>query len=145
MIEIYTDGSCYPNDGTGNGGYSFVVVEDNALIHEYCRKESPTTSNRMEIQAIIDAIYFIQEELQGEDVVIYSDSKYCVRGYNDWIYKWNSRSWKTSMGGNVQNQDLWKELYELKGYTLKWVKGHAENQWNNLADELASYKNYDNI
>jgi len=145
MIEIYTDGSCYPNDGTGNGGYSFVVVEDNELVHKYSRKESPTTSNRMEIQAIIDAIYFIEEELQGEDVVIYSDSKYCVRGYNDWIYKWNNRNWKTSMGGNVQNQDLWKELYKLKGYKLKWVKGHAENQWNNLADELASYKNYDDI
>lgn len=140
MIEIYTDGSCFPNDGTGKGGYAFIVVEDNNLVHQYSRKQTPTTNNRMELQAIIDAINFIEQEVPNEKVIIFSDSKYCVNGYNKWMYSWQRYGWRTSMGGKVKNQDLWEELFELNNYNVKWVKGHSDNKWNELADQLADYK-----
>lgn len=144
MIEIYTDGSAYPNDGTGNGGYAFIVVENDDLLHKYSRKESPSTNNRMELQSIIDSILFIQNELPNDTVTIYSDSKYCVNGYTSWMKNWQRRGWYTSSGQEVKNKDLWQELYELRGYDLKWVKAHNGNKWNEVVDGLASYKNNNN-
>lgn len=137
-IEIYTDGSCYPNPN-GNGGYSFVVVENEEEIHSYGRGTKLTTNNRMEMQAIIDALYFCKQENILEEVTIYTDSRYCASGYKNWMYRWKQSNWKNN---NVLNQDLWEELYELRGAKIVWVKGHDNNKWNDKADELADYKRY---
>ena len=40
----------------------------------------------------------------------------------------------------MKNEDLWKRLDEANArheVTWKWVKGHADNEMNNRADELA--------
>ena len=136
-IQIYTDGSCYPNDGTGDGGYAFVIVEDGSEVHSQGNGESPSTNNRMEMKAIIDAISFCEQEVPHSNIVIYSDSTYCVNGYNSWMHRWAKKDWE-----GVANADLCKLLFETKDYNIKWVKGHSDNQWNNKADKLASYKLY---
>jgi ribonuclease HI len=134
-IEIYTDGSCYYK--TKEGGWAFVITEDNKEIVQLGSGEIDTTSNRMELTAIIEAIEVCNLEMPNEDVIIYTDSKYCVNGYTKWMHKWHRNKWQ-----GVKNKDLWKKLYENQGHEVKWVKGHADNKWNELADTLANYKNY---
>lgn len=143
-IEIYTDGSCYPNDGTGRGGWSYVIVIDNSEIHSDNGGESPSTNNRMELTAIINAMEFCMEEVPHNNITIYTDNTYCKNGYNSWMYKWKRYEWKNSYG-EIKNRDLWEKLYELKGFELKWVKGHSGNKWNERADELANYKNKEKL
>jgi len=74
-------------------------------------------------------------------VSLYSDSKYLVEAFNQgWIEKWQKNGWRTSKKGDVQNIDLWKQLYELyKKHEISfvWVRGHAGNIENETCDKLA--------
>lgn len=134
-IKIYTDGSCY--NRTGQGGWAYIVTEDDKELHRDFGGDIGTTSNRMELQAIINALVFCKTEVPFEDIEIYSDSRYCVNGYNKWMYKWEKAGWQY-----IANSDLWEEMFENKGFDVTWVKGHSENKWNDEVDELANYKNY---
>ena len=52
---------------------------------------------------------------------------------------WKKRGWKRK-DGEVKNPELWKELDALLSVhqvTVHWVKGHAENAFNNRCDALA--------
>ena len=50
------------------------------------------------------------------------------------------KGWKTTKG-EVQNLDLWLELLDLvEKHDVTWhkVKGHADNEYNNRCDALAT-------
>lgn len=134
-IEIYTDGSCYPNNGKGKGGWAFVVVVDGEEIHSQRGGGAPTTNNRMEITAILEAMEFCEQEIHHKNITIYTDSEYCRNGYHTWMHNWQNRDWMM-----VKNSDLWRKMFEYKDFTIEWVKGHSENRWNELADKMADYK-----
>jgi ribonuclease HI len=72
---------------------------------------------------------------------VYSDSAYVVNCFqNGWIHGWLRNGWKNSKKDPVENQDLWKKLWELmKQHSVEYVKvkGHSDNEWNNRCDELA--------
>jgi ribonuclease HI len=132
-ITIYTDGSSRGNPGPG--GYGVI------LMYGQHRKELShgfrmTTNNRMELMAVIEGI----KALNTTDipVKIYSDSQYVVNAIEKgWLTTWI----KTNFKGGKKNPDLWKEYHRLsKDYNIKlhWVKGHAENPFNNRCDELAT-------
>lgn len=140
-VEIYTDGSCYPNPG-GKGGWGFIVVIDDQEIHRDSGGADNTTNNRMEMTAIIKAMEFCEQEVPHNNIVIYTDNKYCKNGYHKWMRSWERYNWRTSSGSIPENLDLWKQMYNLQGYTIEWVKGHADNKWNNKTDEIVSYKNF---
>ena len=137
-LQIYTDGGCSPNPGPG--GWGFVVVENEGLLHESCGGEPDTTNNRMELTAIIRALeYLRQHSAQWDAVTIYSDSNLCVQTYNTWMNGWEKRGWKRSKGP-VMNLDLVKQLSMLKKdspkVSLKWIRAHAGQVWNEYADRL---------
>lgn len=71
-------------------------------------------------------------------VTIYSDSQYVVNAVQKgWLNTWI----KTDFKGGKKNPDLWKQYYQLaKSFTINfvWVKGHADNPYNNRCDELAT-------
>ena len=74
-------------------------------------------------------------------VVIFTDSTYVKNGITDWIKKWEKNGWKNSNKKPVKNKDLWiKLIIYVKKIKIvwKWVKGHSNNKYNNLADELAT-------
>ena len=132
-ITIYTDGSSKGNPGPG--GYGTILMYGNH------RKELSggyryTTNNRMELMAVITGLQAItKKELP---VIIYSDSQYVVRAIEEgWLKNWI----KTNFKGGKKNSDLWMLFYELSQiFTIKmvWVKGHADNPYNNRCDELAT-------
>lgn len=147
MITLYTDGSCKLNLPNKPGTCAFVVVKDNKRIIDECSfLEQNTSNNRMEITALYRALEYVWHNTEdGEEVVIYLDSQYVREGITKWITTWKKNGWRTSNKGPVLNQDLWEKLdsiysavNEFSGnkITLQWVKGHANNQYNNRADEL---------
>lgn len=132
-ITIYTDGSARGNPGPGGYG---VVLMSGQHRKELSQGYTHTTNNRMELMAVIAGIKAMKKE--GMKITIYSDSQYVVNAVEKgWLNTWI----KTNFKGGKKNPDLWKEYYKLsQKHTIKfvWVKGHAENPFNNRCDELAT-------
>lgn len=140
--RIYTDGACSGNPGPG--GWGTVVYYGDGSVHELGGAESQTTNNRMEMQAAIGALEFLLESGETASVTLYTDSEYVKNGITKWIAGWKKKSWKTSAGKPVLNQDLWQILDDLKHRVadqlpLQWqyVRGHSGNEGNERCDEIA--------
>jgi ribonuclease HI len=132
-ISIYTDGSSRGNPGPGGYG---VLLMFNGKRKELNKGFRLTTNNRMELLAVIDGLKALKHnELP---VHIYSDSQYVVKAIKEkWLDKWI----KTGFKGGKKNRDLWEEFYLMsKKFDLQfhWVRGHADNPFNNRCDELAT-------
>lgn len=141
-MEIYTDGSSLGNNSNKDtpGGWAFVVVENNKESFHRCDYSKKATNNMMELQAMIEALMYLQFN-KIENCIIYTDSNYVNMGLNIWSKKWVKNGFKSSTGSPVKNVEQWKGLIELKrklpGIEIRWIKAHADNQWNNRADYLA--------
>jgi ribonuclease HI len=134
--EIYTDGACSGNPGPG--GWGAVILEEDKNQKNISGNEKDTTNNRMELMATIMAL---EEIRTNSEVIIYTDSKYVKNGITEWIKKWEKNGWKSANKKPVKNKDLWVKLDNLckdNEIIWKWVKGHSNNKYNNLADELAT-------
>ena len=135
MIKIYTDGACKGNPGVG--GWGAIIMQDEKKI-ELFGGENETTNNRMELMAVIMALKEISSNLE---LTIYTDSTYVQKGISEWIKNWKVNNWRSSSKKPVKNKDLWIELDEAVGsrkINWEWVKGHAGNEGNEKADELAN-------
>ena len=133
---IYTDGACSGNPGSG--GWGAVIFDNNNKQKNISGNEENTTNNRMELMAPIMALKEIKTNLE---IVIYTDSTYVKNGITEWIKKWEKNGWKNANKKPVKNKDLWIKLDSLckdNKITWKWVKGHSDNKYNNLADDLAN-------
>ena len=131
-LQVYTDGSASPNPGKGGAGA--VFIKDDKIILELLYSEKGiTTNNRMELYAVIMALYYVPPD---EPVNIYTDSSYVCEGITKWIHEWKRTNWKNN---TIKNIDLWKLLNKRCGanVTINWVKGHNDNKWNEHADRLA--------
>ena len=100
--------------------------------------EKQTTNNRMELTGVISALRALKEPCIVE---LYSDSKYVIDALSKgWAVSWRRNGWKKADKKPALNSDLWAELLELcdtHEVRCHWVKGHAENEFNNRCDELA--------
>tara|TARA_B100001248_G_C27347156_1_gene439344 strand:- start:362 stop:793 length:432 start_codon:yes stop_codon:yes gene_type:complete len=135
MISIYTDGACSGNPGIG--GWGVVILIDNKNPIYLNGGQSETTNNRMELVAAIKAVTYFNEK---KELTIFTDSKYLKDGIESWIQKWKNNGWKTANKKPVKNKDLWIELdneIDKHNVTWNWVKGHANNEFNEKADFLA--------
>ena len=138
-IEIYTDGACSGNPGPG--GWGTVVIADGNEIH-LSGGEKVTTNNRMELNAVINALQKVQstESLVNREITLYIDSQYVKNGITDWIINWKRNGWKTAAKKPVKNQELWIQLDALvssMNIEWLWVKGHSGNKYNEICDQLA--------
>ncbi len=136
-VQIYTDGACSGNPGLGGWGAVLLYNGHQKEISGYCKD---TTNNRMEIFAVIQGLKQLNQPCEVE---IFSDSAYVCNAFlENWINGWVKNDWKTASKSNVKNDDLWKaliiELNKQHKYTFVKVKGHADNQYNNLCDKLAT-------
>lgn len=141
MIKFYTDGSCKGNGKKeAVGGWAYVILKNDEKIYEESGYEKNTTNNRMEMLAVINALEKFGC-LEGH-AEIYTDSAYihnCIE--QKWYINWQNNGWVTASRTPVKNKELWERLipfFDNPRYTFYKVKGHADNQWNNLADKLAT-------
>ncbi len=140
-IEIYTDGSSLGNPGPG--GWGAVFVDNNKIVHELGGFHKDTTNNRMELQAVIETLKYINKNYKENSITIFADSNYVLSGITSWIFNWEKNGWRTANKKEVMNQDLWKEFIilvrECKA-KINWgkVKGHSGHVYNDKADEIAT-------
>ena len=134
-VTIYTDGACSGNPGAGGYG---VVLMYGAAKKELSEGYEKTTNNRMELLAVIRGLEALKEPCR---VNLYSDSKYVVDAIEKgWVVKWKQNGWMRNKKERASNVDLWEQLLVmLAKHQVKfiWVKGHADNPWNERCDELA--------
>ncbi len=137
---IYTDGGCYPNPGHGGWG---AIILYNGMELEIYGGETPTTSNRMELMAIIEGINKAIE-LGADDILIRSDSMYCCKTINLWMEGWHRNDYIRN-DEKIPNDDLIEKIYQLSAKVkieALWIKSHAGDEYNERADKLASlYRN----
>ncbi len=136
-VTIFSDGACSPNPGLGGWG-AVLLSEQYGARKEISGAEAETTNNRMELTAAIKAL----ESLKRPCVVeLFTDSQYVRNAFAEgWLDKWQQNGWKSAGRKPVLNEDLWRRLIELGAVHeihWHWVRGHAENEHNNRADQLA--------
>lgn len=126
----YTDGSCDNYSTHKAGGSAYIVVNTSTGELEKVKTHHclHTTSNRMEMLAIISAVNYCPK---GSVIEVRSDSKYALKmfRYTDW-----------EIGADIKNPDLiklYRKCAKDKLVILTWVKGHNGDDLNEQADCLA--------
>lgn len=122
-ITIYTDGAY--SDSRKQGGASFIIIENDKEIYKGSQAYKNTTSQRMELYAVINALRALKEPCI---IDLYTDSMYVV---NLLLDKYEALS----------NVDLVNQLKLLRDahYSVNpiWVQGHNGNKYNEECDRLA--------
>lgn len=134
-VQIWTDGACSGNPGPGGWGALLVW---NGHEKELFGGEPETTNNRMEMLAAIRALEALT---RPASVDLHTDSAYLRNGITSWLKQWKARGWKTADKKPVKNVELWQALgLAMARHDVRWhwVKGHAGNDGNERADQLAN-------
>ncbi len=136
FVTIYTDGACSGNPGAGGWG---AILMANGKSKEFSGFNSETTNNKMELTAVIEALKALKKPCTVE---LYSDSAYVVNAFlQGWLENWKANGWRGADKKPVKNIELWQELDTLlQVHDVKFikVKGHADNEFNNRCDALAT-------
>lgn len=134
-VTIYTDGACSGNPGPGGWAAILKYGEREKVLSG---GEKLTTNNRMELIAVISALEALKEPCK---VRLYSDSKYvCDAVEKGWARSWRERGWRKGDKSPAKNPDLWERLLRLLDeheVEFVWLRGHADNPYNNRCDEIA--------
>ncbi len=133
-VILYTDGACSGNPGPG--GWA-AILRYGESVRELSGGEPETTNNRMELLGVISGLEALKERCVVE---LWSDSQYVVNALNNgWLRDWKRRGWKRR-DGELKNPELWQRLDALlakHSVNAHWVKGHADDEYNNRCDALA--------
>jgi ribonuclease HI len=136
-VVVYTDGACSGNPGPG--GWAWAVAPDG----EPCGSggEARTTNQRMELQAVLEALRALGAGSEAGPIEVVSDSTYVVNCFKDrWWVNWQRNGWRNASKKPVANADIWQPLVALVqagNVTFRWVKGHSGHAMNDLVDALA--------
>ena len=140
-ILIYTDGGCLGNPGPG--GWGAIISGPGKVVTELGGFDAPTTNNRMEMTAILEALRSLG--VKAYSIELYSDSKYSLQGISEWRYGWQKRNWTNQAGKEVLNKELWQEMCKVvdalkaagSEFVWKYVPGHQGIPGNERVDTIA--------
>jgi ribonuclease HI len=138
-IVVFTDGASKGNPGPG--GWGVIIATPQGHVTELGGGAVTTTNNKMELTGAIAALSYLSGTTGR--VSIYTDSTYVIQGISAWVHNWKRRGWKTSIGGEVLNRDLWERLDQLvsargaRAITWHYVRGHVGIPGNERVDEIA--------
>ena len=71
-MKVYTDGAYKPS--TDQGGWAYIVIDNDTEIYSDYGGKKNTTNNQMEIMAVIQALHWLMRN--NESGTIYTDSQY---------------------------------------------------------------------
>ena len=136
-VVVFTDGACAGNPGPG--GWAWAVAPSGRPCGS--GGEARTTNQRMELQAVLEALRALGVGSEAGSVEVVSDSTYVVNCFRDrWWANWQRNGWKNAKKQPVANADIWVPLVELVqsgDVRFRWVKGHSGDSMNDLVDSLA--------
>ena len=148
-MRVFTDGSCTSNGRKGaKAGYA-VWFPDHPSWSSARRvpDNEDQTNNRGEMSAILLAVMTLEDHGETDcDLVVYSDSEYCINCLTSWLPGWINKGWKTAAGKDVQHQDLIKDitsrLSKFKSHRFVHVKAHTGgldelSKHNAIVDKMA--------
>ncbi|MFN1836226.1 ribonuclease HI [Balneola sp. MJW-20] len=134
-IIIYTDGACSGNPGPGGWG---AILQWNGTEKELSGGDAHTTNNRMEMQAVIEALNALKKPCRA---IIHSDSALIINAFKqNWITNWQKRGWRKADKKPVENKELWQAMLKaMERHQVEWVKvkGHSGIELNERVDQLA--------
>jgi ribonuclease HI len=134
-IIAYTDGSCAVK--TGDGGFGIVVARD-GVEQTFYQGWTGTKTGRQELMGMITVLTLLRPYAPFRQVCVYCDSQYVVNTWNLWLENWA----ETNRLDEMANPDLLRRLLMNKPFhdttRVMWVKGHAGNKYNEMADGLAT-------
>ena len=131
---MFTDGSCLNNPGPG--GWA-ALLRHNNTEKVFSGGQLDTTNNQMELMAVIEGLKALTKSC---DIELFTDSKYVMDGFTQWMNGWKKRGWKKADKKPVLNRELWQELdKQANSHTINWhwVKGHSGHAENERVDDLA--------
>lgn len=137
-FDCYCDGCSLGNPG--NGGFGVIIVdrETDMIVNQFSKGYINVTNNQMELLA---AFYILKFFEKADHIHIITDSQYVCKGITTWRHSWKKNNWKSSTGTAVKNVDMWKEIdkecNKHSSVEVTWVKGHANNKYNEMCDSLA--------
>lgn len=132
MITIYTDGSC--DTSKGIGAWATIVVKENGEEIELTGNAKNTTSNRMELMAVLQGLFTLSKPSK---VKIITDSKYVEEPVNkQWLNRWVKDN-------EVERPhfELWRMFYnllEIHEIEVEWTRSHSGHLFNERCDKLAT-------
>lgn len=142
-VIIYTDGAVSGNGkDNAKGGWGAVILFNNEIINKISGSELPSTNQRMELTAALEALNEISKN-NYDFIEINTDSAYLCNCYNQkWYVKWLQNGFINSKKQPIANIDLWLPLINyFKEYGEKLqiikVKAHTGNYYNEMVDKLA--------
>lgn len=138
LAVISTDGAYWAHVQAGAWA---AVIQDGAFRQELSGFERDTTSNRMELRAVLEALRSIQTP---RAVLIRTDSSYVKHVSESWCWRWERNRWLLLAKGPpqpVKNRDIIEDIMvQLRRHDVefKLVKGHSGDPDNERADALAA-------
>jgi ribonuclease HI len=163
IYYLYNDGATLNNGKTNKlkdmyGSYAYIIVKRTSnnirrILETFTESKKDWTNNHSELIGVIQGIKRLLEICKGKKkvhITVVTDSQYVTRGTSCWMHDWRERGWKNVFGGEVKNDILWKEMFDLLEnnpqlkITFKWVKGHQPDvidldlRLNAECDNLAS-------
>lgn len=141
-LAAFSDGACRGNPGPGSWGY--IVQETSGKVtQELSGIDKHTTNNKMELLGAIKALeYLLASDRESEEIYLFTDSTYVVKGITEWVKGWKARGWRKADKKAPENLELWQKLDEIsqsfENLHYRWVKGHAGHPQNERCDQLAN-------
>lgn len=150
IINVYTDGSLVRKEKEIYCGYG--IYFPNSEYKSISRKftHEPITNNRAELYAILKSIILcnkvdlqrkIDKKTRISKIIIYSDSEYSVKTFNEWLPKWLKN------GKDYLNKDIIDDIAEYIKNTsyqviIKHIRAHTgksdiHSKSNKIVDILA--------
>lgn len=104
------------------------------------------TNNEIELAATLSALQKAYNMPNLEKITIYTDSNYIVKSFNENLDEWGRNGWKRQDGRQISHLNEWTTLLSYKHHfhangievKIRWVKGHADDYGNIIADLLAN-------
>lgn len=135
-IIVYTDGSSMGNGskkaigGIGvffsNGDPRNTSQETKSALKDLMPQLTikKITNNISEFTSILKALTLLKYELDNKkEIIIKSDSMYCINSLTNWRMKWERNNWMNSTGKPVLNKEI---IQNISDNYLKLYKNQIE-------------------
>ncbi|HBE01836.1 MAG: hypothetical protein A2096_12020 [Spirochaetes bacterium GWF1_41_5] len=127
MKKIYTDGACSHNQDPfkREGGFSFIILNEDRTARVFYKYEKGATNNQMELSALL---YALDQAESEEEIYIFTDSQYVIG-----CFKGNKINKNTELIAQIKSRITEKNII----LNFQHVEAHNGDHYNELADYYA--------
>jgi ribonuclease HI len=135
VVQLISDGAF--SSESGKAGFGGVLIFPDGSREEYSESFITGASNLMELKAVVEGLKRLND---FSLIKIFTDSRFVIRGFSNWIHFWKHNGWRTAYGQSVKYSELWQEASEIsigKMLEFKWIKTHSGHREHDFCHRLA--------